>query len=352
MISMSDGFTGDIRPTLLLLLAAAAFVLLIACSNVANLALARAAFRQREMAVRTALGASPSRLLCQVLSENLLLAVLSAIVGTLVAFCGTRILNGLIPFQAVRRFHDFVLDARVLGFAVVISLLSAIVASAAPAIRFARLKDLMQSAGRGSAGGPRASRLAGLLVISEVALAVTLLCSAVLLIRSSMYLEGMPRGFNPKNVVTMQIWLPRAKYSSANHVANFYHEVLQRIQALPGVESAGAINFPPLAVQYTTVNFTVDGQTPSSPDEVPNARCSVVSDEYFRTMNVPLLSGRTFTNHDADETHGVAVISASMARHFWPGSSPAGGPARCPACWPGRRRTPRRAGGRRAAPGR
>jgi len=324
VVSMSEGFAGDIRPTLLLLLFAAGFVLLIACANVGNLALARAVARQREMAVRTSLGASPWRLLRQVLTENLLLALLGGTAGAVVAFWGIRILNDLVPYQAVRRLHDFGLDTRVLGFTLVISLLSGVLCSIAPALRFARLKDLLKEAGRSSTVGLRTPRMASLLVISEVALAAALLCCAVLLLRSSLVLHGMPRGFNPDNVLTTQVWLPRAKYSNGHQVATFYRDVLQRIERLPGVESASAVNFPPLAIQYTTVSFTIDGHIPSPPDEELNARCSVISPEYFRTMNIPLLSGRPFNDRDADETHGVAIISASMARRFWPDSDPIG----------------------------
>ena len=322
VVSMSEGFAGDIRPTLLLLLFAAGFVLLIACANVGNLALARAVARQREMAVRASLGASPWRLLRQVLTENLLLALLGGAAGAVVAFWGIRILNDLVPYQAVRRLHDFGLDTRVLGFTLVISLLSGVLCSIAPALRFARLKDLLKEAGRSSTVGLRTPRMASLLVISEVALAAALLCCAVLLLRSSLVLHGMPRGFNPDNVLTTQVWLPRAKYSNGHQVATFYRDVLQRIERLPGVESASAVNFPPLAIQYTTVSFTIDGHIPSPPDEELNARCSVISPEYFRTMNIPLLSGRPFNDRDADETHGVAIISASMARRFWPDSDP------------------------------
>jgi len=324
VVSMSEGFAGDIRPTLLLLLFAAGFVLLIACANVGNLALARAVARQREMAVRASLGASPWRLLRQVLTENLLLALLGGAAGAVVAFWGIRILNDLVPYQAVRRLHDFGLDTRVLGFTLVISLLSGVLCSIAPALRFARLKDLLKEAGRSSTVGLRTPRMASLLVISEVALAAALLCCAVLLLRSSLVLHGMPRGFNPDNVLTTQVWLPRAKYSNGHQVATFYRDVLQRIEKLPGVESASAVNFPPLAIQYTTVSFTIDGHIPSPPDEQLNARCSVISPEYFRTMNIPLLSGRPFNDRDADETHGVAIISASMARRFWPDSDPIG----------------------------
>jgi predicted permease len=224
----------------------------------------------------------------------------------------------------VRRLHEFALDARVLGFTLVVSLLSGIISGVAPALRYSRFTHLETREGRSLTHSARAARAGGLLVISEVALAVTLLCCAVLLIRSSMFLQGMPRGINPQNVLTMQVWLPRAKYSDPRKVSNFYHEVLQRIENLPGIESSSAINFPPLAVQYTTVNFVIDGRTASSTDEMLNARYSIISAEYFRTMNIPLLSGRTFTDHDADESHGVAIISASMARSLWPGVDPIG----------------------------
>ncbi len=267
------------------------------------------------------LGAGPWGLLRQVLTENLLLALLGGIAGTLVAFWGIRTLNDLVPYQAVRRLHDFGLDTRVVGFTLVVSLMSGVLFGVVPALWFARLKDPLKDAGRSSTGGLRTPRMASLLVISEVALAVALLCSAVLLIRSSLLLHGMPRGFNPHNVLTTQVWLPRAKYSDGHQVANFYYEVLERIEKLPGVESASAINFPPLALQYTTVSFAIEGRI-ASQDEVLNTRCSVISAEYFRTMNIPLLSGRPFNDRDADETHGVVIISASMARRFWPDSGP------------------------------
>jgi putative ABC transport system permease protein len=321
VMSITEGFAGPIRPALSLLFAAAGFVLLIACSNVGNLALARSVARRREMAVRAALGASPFRLLRQVLTENLLLALLGGTAGTLVAFWSVRILNNLVSYQAVKRLQDFGLDARVLGFALAISLLSGIISGVAPALQFVRRKDLINQAGRGSTGTQRTPRMAGLLVISEVGLAVVLLCCAVLLIRSSLLLHEMPRGFNSHNVLTTQIWLPRAKYSDGPQVANFYQEVLRRIDTLPGVESAGAINFPPLGLQYTAAGFTIDGQIP---DEPVTARYSVISPDYFRTMNIPLLSGRPFDDRDADEAHGVVIVSASMAHRFWANSDPIG----------------------------
>jgi putative ABC transport system permease protein len=326
VISISESFNGDLRPALFLLFSAVACVLLIACSNVANMALGRASFRQREMAVRRALGAGRTSLVMQALTEHLLLALFGGVAGILIAFLGIHVLNDVIPYQAVKRLHEFVIDTRVLGFTVIVSLLSAVVSGIAPALRFNTLGDFGQSGGRRSTENQRALRLAGSLVVSEVALAVALSCCAVLLVRSSLLVQGMPRGINPDNVLTTQIWLPRAKYSQAHQVVNFYREVLQRMEKLSGVESASVINFPPLALQYTAVNFTIVGEsvTPSLPEEALNARCSVIGEDYFRTMNIPLLSGRTFTDHDSDEAHGVVIISASMARRFWPNVDPIG----------------------------
>ena len=326
VVSIREGFTGDIRPTLFLLLAAVACVLLIACSNVASMALGRASFREGEMTVRAALGASRSRLVMQALTEHLLLGLFSAVAGTLLVLVGVRVLNDLIPYQAIKRVHDFGIDIRVLGFTLAVSLVSGVLSGIAPALRFKRLGDFRQADGRSSTKNLHSRRMASGLMVCEVALAVVLSCCAVLLIRSSLSLQGMPRGINPDNVLTAQIWLPRAKYSEAQRVISFYHEVLQRVEKLPGVESASAINFPPLALQYTTVNFTIqgEGRAPSPAEAALNARCSIISPEYFRTMDIPLLSGRAFTDHDDDETHGVVIISASMARRFWLGFNPIG----------------------------
>jgi predicted permease len=326
VISMPEAFAGDVRPALLLLFSTVGFVLLIACANLANLILARATVRGKEMAVRAALGAGRARLLRQVLAETLLLGLLGGATGILLAFWGIRVLNDAIPQQAVKRLYDFQLDVRVLGFTLVLSLLSSILFGLVPALRSAgsSLVPAFQESGRGWTGGVRVRRMSGWLMISEMALATALLGGAVLSIRSSLFLQTIPRGLNPAHVLTMQVWLPRTKYHNGRSVVAFFHEVLQRIHTLPEVESASAVNFPPLALQYLTVRFAIEGSAPSSRYEMPNARCSIISPEYFRTMEIPLLSGRVFNDSDADEAHGVAVISASMASRFGPNQDPIG----------------------------
>jgi putative ABC transport system permease protein len=325
LVPLPKQWTERIRPTLLMLLAAVGLVLLIACANIANLLLARAAARQKEMAIRTALGARRLRLIRQLLTESLLLALLGGGAGLLLADWGTDLLNHLIPYTAVNRVGKFELDGRVLCFTLLITLLTGVVFGLAPALQSSKL-DLTESLkeGGGQTTGARGRRLLSALVISEVALAVLLLIGAGLLIRSSLRLQTMDRGLNLDHVLTMQIWLPRAKYAEGQQVASFYQQVLRRIEALPGVESVGAINFPPLAVQYTTVPFQIEGHAPQMPEETPTARYSIISSSYFQTMGIPLLAGRQLTEGDADETRGVVVISQSMAERFWPNDDPLG----------------------------
>lgn len=326
VISLPEAFTHNSRPVLFLLLSAVGLVLFIACANIANLILARATVRQREMALRTALGAGRARLVRQMLTESLLLALLGGMAGILAAVWGVHVLNNLIPTTVVNRIQDFELDVRVLTFSFAISLLCGLVFGMVPALQSSRvpLNETLKEAARSSTAGTHTRRMGRLFVIAEVALAVVLASGALLLIRSALLLQGMPRGLNLHNVLTMQIWLPHAKYPDGRQVGRFYHDVLQHIERVPGVESASVINFPPLAVQSSGVAFSIDGRAPAEPGERLVARYAVIDPRYFRTMNIPLLSGRAFTDSDADEVHGVAIISASMARRFWPNEDPIG----------------------------
>ena len=313
------------RPALLMLLAAVGFVLAIACANVANLLLARATARRKEMNIRAALGASRSRLVRQALTESLLLAALGGLAGLLLAFWGVGLLNGLIPYTALNRADDFRLDPLVLGFTLAVTLLTGLACGLAPALRSSK-PDLTGSlkGGGGATAGARDGRLRDLLVISEVMLALVLLVGAGLMLRSIARLRSVDRGLKIDHVLTMQIFLPRAKYPTGGRVAGFYQQLLRRVETLPGVESAGVINYPPLGLVSTNVPFVVEGREPPTPEEVPVARYSVVSPEYFRAVRIPLLAGRQFTEQDADESHGVVVISDSMARRFWPGEDAIG----------------------------
>ena len=320
LVSLPRQWGEQARPALLMLLVSVMLVLLIACANAANLLLARASVRQKEMTIRAALGATRFRLVRQLLTESVLLAMLSGAAGLVLAWWGIKLLNGLISYAVVNRAEEFRLDASVIGFTLAISLLTGIVFGLAPALQSSRValgESLRERAG-GATGTVRGGRVRNLLVVSEITLAVVLLIGAGLMIRSILRLHAVDRGINTDNVLTMQIFLPNAKYPSGIRVASFYQRVLQRVQTVPGVESVSLINYPPLGPISLSVPFDVQGTTSPPADEAPVARYSVISADYFHTMGIPLLSGRQFTERDNDESEGVVVISASMARRFWP----------------------------------
>ena len=310
-------------PLVLLLLAAVGLVLLIACANVAALLLARATFRHKEMAVRTALGAGNSRLVRQMLTESLLLALIGEAAGVVVAIAGIRLLNVWIPDMMIRRIADFEINASVLAFSLVVTLLSAMVFGIFPAWQSSRVppNDALKEAGRHSTGA-RTRRGSNVLVISQVALSMLLLTSALLLMRSSLLLQGMSRGLDLTNALTMKISLPTSKYSDGPAISNFYQDVLQRIQRLPGLKSVTAINFPPMALQATV--YPVQVEDSAQPTEPIAARYSIIAPEYFRAMKIPLIMGREFSAGDADEKRGVAIVSARTAKRIWPDGSPIG----------------------------
>ncbi|HMG32731.1 MAG TPA: ABC transporter permease [Blastocatellia bacterium] len=326
LVSLPLQWSEGSRSTLLMLLAAVGFVLLIACANAANLLLARTTVRKREMAIRVAVGASRLRLIRQLLTESLLMALLSGAAGLLLALWGIDLLNGLIPYSAVNRAGEFRLDVSVLVFNLMISLLTGVIFGIAPALRSSRLDltEALKEVGGGAHSGAGGGRLRNLLVISEITLSVVLLIGAGLMIRSVLRLHLVDRGVNTNNVLTMQVFLPKAKYPGGHQVAGFYQQVLQRIQTLPGVESASTINYPPLGLISPTVPFVIEGRTPPAPESAPVAHYAVISPDYFNAVGIPLLAGRRFTEQDADEARGVVVISASMARRYWPDEDPVG----------------------------
>ena len=247
-------WTEQIRPGLLLLQASLGFVLLIACANITNLLLAQAAGRKREMAIRAALGAGWLRMVRQVLTESIILGVLGGAVGALLAVALTGLLNKL-PYSALNRVESFRVDAKVLTFSLGIAILTGIAVGLAPAFQFST-----QNLKQGRLGAHRSySRV----VVSEVALAIMLLAAAGLLIRSSWLVVGMDRGLNPRDILTAQIWLPRARYSDGAQVARFWREAVEKVAALPGVESASAVSFPPLSVLSTDVRIPGEGEKDS-----------------------------------------------------------------------------------------
>ncbi|HYR89192.1 MAG TPA: ABC transporter permease [Terriglobia bacterium] len=312
-------------PSVLLSFAAAGLVLAIACVNIASLMLARATFRRKEMAVRAALGASRLRLVRQLLTESVLLALIGGVGGILCAIGGIHLLNVYVPDQMLRRIDDFKLDITVLAFSVFISTVSGLICGVLPALRSARVppNEALNESGRSSTG-IHTNRIGNFLVTSQMALATVLLTSALLLLQSSLALQHRPRGLDLKNVLTLKISLPSAKYPEGQHVSRFYDDVVQRIQRLPGIQSASVISFPPMARQSIGYPVRIENRVSSSPDTPLIARYAIIGPEYFQTMRIPLLAGREFRRNDVDERRGVAIISANTARLFWPNSDPIG----------------------------
>ncbi len=323
--NLHDQAIQPLSPTLLILMVVVGFVLLIACANVANLLLTRATARQKDVAIRLALGSSQFRLIRQLLIESLLLALLGGAAGLLLAYWGINVLNAIVP-DKVPHLEKFNLDLRVLGFTLVVSLLVGVIVGLIPGLRASRLNlsETLKEGGRALSEAPSGRRLRNLLVTLEVTLTVPLLISAGLMLRSSLLLQNIDRGINLKNVLTMQISLPKAKYSTARQTATFYRQVLQRIQTEPGVQSASAVNFLPLTNLEDATSLTIEGGKPPPPGQNITVSYRVIDQNYFRTMGIPLLRGRYFTEQDNDESHGVVMIDQTMARRYWPDEDPVG----------------------------
>ena len=323
VVSLYESQVTGLRPALFLLLAAVGVVLLIACSNVANLLFARASARQKEIAIRTALGASRLRLIRQLLTENALLGLLGGALGVALAFWGLDLLRPLAPaygLGAIPRLDAAQIDFRVLAFALAISLLTGILFGLAPAFQATRanLNQSLKESGRSSDGGRRGGRLRDLLVVTQVALALTLLIGAGLLMRSFFKLLDVNPGINAHSVLTAQVWLPESRYPEARRIPEFYEQVLTRLARLPGVQSASAINFLPLSAWGDSVNFSIEGRAEPQPGEMPIGQYRVIASDYFQTLGLPILSGRALDQRDAENAPGAAIISADLARRYWP----------------------------------
>jgi putative ABC transport system permease protein len=311
---------GSVQTLLLVLMAAVALVLLIACANVATLLLSRAASRSREIAIRTALGASRSRLVRQLLTESLVLALAGGILGVLVAVWGTNGLLSLVP-SSIALPQGVTVGGPVLAFAAAVCCVTAIVFGAVPAFQISAisLQGSLQEGGRGGTPGRTRRRLQGVFVTAEFALALVLLVGAGLLVRSFAKLLDTNPGFRPERVLTMSVPLPPSAYGKAAQIRQFYQQALERISALPGVKLDGVSNDLPLNGTVTDA-VHVEGSTGST----PATRVSWVLGDYFRTMGIPLLRGRVFTPEDRPGTQLVAVISEGAAKALWPGQDPLG----------------------------
>ncbi|HEV2669303.1 MAG TPA: ABC transporter permease, partial [Blastocatellia bacterium] len=315
---------GDFRLAFWVLLEAVGVVLLITCVNLANLALVRAAGRRREMAIRSALGATRRSLIQQLATESMLLALLSGVAGLLLAFYSIPLLLALSP-ASLPRTAEVGVDFRVLGFTLALSLLAGVIFGLAPAWQATRvsLNEELKENGRSSADGARQSRARGLLVITEIALSLVLLIGAGLLVKSFLRLQAVSPGFETENALAVRLSLPKAHYSNRAAVTAFYEKLRPRLESLPGVETVGVVSALPLSPVSYSIPFTIEGRA-ITPDEVERADYRVVSAGYFRAMKIPLIAGREFNERDTAETSPVTLISQNLARRHWPNGSPLG----------------------------
>ena len=323
VIPLREDLVGDIRTALLVLFCAVGFVLLIACANVANLMLARGANRQKEMAVRIALGAGRARLIRQLLTESVLLAVTGGVLGLLLAVWGSRM---LVRLGSLPNSGDIGIDTWALGFTLLVSFAAGIIIGIVPALQFTRTsvsETLKQGSGR-TGGSPIKQHTRKALVISEVALSLVLLIGAGLMIRSFWKLQNVDPGFDTSNALTMSVGLTPIRYSEPHQQLAFIDRALEQIRAVPGVVSVGATTTVPLAGGGSTQPFSIEGRPAGTIAEQPMAQTRYISPDYFRAIGIPLRQGRFFGDQDRDNSVPVIIISDAMARRFWPGENPIG----------------------------
>jgi putative ABC transport system permease protein len=319
--TLNDAFTGDVQPALLMLLGCVGFVLLIACANVANLLLARGAGRRREMAVRAALGASPARIVRQLLTESVLLATAGCAAGIAVAFLLLRGMLAIHPPQ-VPRIEQTGVDGTVLAYTLLVSAVVGILFGLAPAIDAARVDVNAGLRERSSSPGRGFSRQRSILVIVETALACMLLIGAGLALRSLWSLRNVDLGFVPSNLLTFRIAAPSQLEGA--QLSDFYQQIVERIRAVPGVQRAAVARDFPLGGVDPSMPIQTEGKTPPPVQDEIVTRYRAVGDGYFRTLAIPVLRGRAFDNHDTASSAAVAIASESLARKYWPGESPVG----------------------------
>jgi predicted permease len=329
IVPLLEQVVGDVRPTLFVLLGAVGFVLLISCANVANLLLARAVARQKEIAVRTAIGATRFRIVRQLLTESVLLSLAGGALGVLFAFWSMHWIHVLGP-KSVPRINDIGIDRTALLFTFLVSLFSGALFGLAPALRISRL-DLsatLKDASRGSAGTSSVwgggNHLRRLLVIAELALCVMLLIGAGLLVRSFAGLQNVSPGFNARNVLTLELTLNGPKYKDPQMVLAAYRDLWNRLGGLPGVTASGAVSALPLSQMFAWGPITVEGRVPPPGENFINADMRISSGRYFAAMEIPLLAGRLFNNQDTATSPKVLIVDEYMARQLWPNQDPVG----------------------------
>jgi putative ABC transport system permease protein len=321
---LQEEMIGDTRPTLLILLGAVAFVLLIACANVANLYLARTTARRREIAIRAALGARRRRIIGQLLTESVLLAVAGGAAGVLLALWGIDLLVALLPAE-VPRLNVIDLDGRVLGFSLGLSLLTGVLFGLAPALQASSpdLQAALKEGGKSvtSSGG---RRVRNLLVVAEVALAMMLVIGAGLLIKSFWRRQQVDPGFKAENVLSLQVAPPSAAYEKGERKRALYRQVLERISTLPGVKAVGGIHLLPMGGSNWNPDIQVEDHPVSDGEEPPSVDWRLITPGYFQAMGIPLIRGRFFTEADREKAASVAIINETLSQRYWPNEDPLG----------------------------
>jgi len=324
VVSLHTHLVGETGPMLLMLFGAVTFVLLIACANVANLLLASAATRQKEMAIRTALGASRLRVMRQLLTESMMLALTGGVLGLLLALWGVALITKLLP-QDFPRLDEINPDWRVLAFTLAASVLTGIFFGLAPALQISKtdVQETLKESGRGASSSRRHNRLRNLLIVGEVALSVVLLVGAGLLFRSFLQLQAVNTGFTSQQVLTLQLSPAGSNYRRDADYMAFYSQTMQRISAIPGVAAVGAINTLPLE-KGPTAGFRIEGRPPLTIDKWPGGNYRTVSTDYFRAMNIPIVQGRTFNERDTETAPLVIIINQALANRDFPNDNPVG----------------------------
>jgi putative ABC transport system permease protein len=326
VVPLQEKVVANIRPTLLVLLGTVGFVLLIACSNVANLMLVRANGKKRETAVRLALGSSRWRLIRQLLLESLLLSTAGAVVAVFIARWGMAGLVASLPAGSLPRLEEVGVDQAVLAFTALIALATGILCSLAPALRAFRtdLQEALKSGGRGSTQGRAEQRTRALLVTAEVALALVLLMGAGLMLRTFQHLQAVDPGFDAHHLLTLEVAAGGKSYPTAGERIRFFEQLRPRLEALPGVQAVGVINHLPIGGDIWTLGVAIAGRPAPPPGQQVGAAYRVVQPGYFAAMKIPLVRGRDFTEHDVAAARPVAIINEALAQQQWPGEDPVG----------------------------
>lgn len=324
LTSFRELVVGDIRQMLLIVMLVVGFVLLIACANVANLLLARAAARQKEIAIRTALGAGRWRVIRQLLTESLLLSVVGGAIGLLIGYWGVKALISL-NADRIPRANEITLDWRVMLFTFGVAILTGILFGIVPAIQTAKadLHETLKEGGR-SASSATKQWVRSALVVTELALALAVLVGAGLLVKSFMRVQEINPGFNPQGLLTMSLSLPDLKYSEAPQRANFYKQLLGDIRNLPGVQSVGATSVLPLSGGGSSGSFRIEGREIPQGQSMPHGARWAVTPDYYKTMGIPIIRGRYFEERDTADSNQVTIIDESLAKKYWPNEDPVG----------------------------